>query len=471
MQSSMSFSILWLMLLLVFSTASFFPDSNFFAHVLYSFLGLLSYIFCITTWLRSGNRAVSLFLVFILYMLFSHLGQTLLYSLGFTDKLLSLYDWCSETSVTQMLRFHMLCPAALNVGVAFYFKRHNKNISLFKQIQEYHENTKLNKYQQGFALDALLLSSILFALYSAVKFWQLRQTMSYSDFYDTLSGSNSLFKSISLVLSVTIGIVYVYKCRYQKLIYTSWLLIALIYLIGGSRGSAIPYVGALLVMVPVTHSYLFIGNKKYFWLVLGFVAFSLLSVISSNRTGKLGADALVSDQSVFENAIGTMAEMGGSALPSVLSMEACNFGQLPHYQTNIFFLLACFLPADLVELVTGIPNVQLAREITDYAGSTWSGLGYSCVAEAYVNYGWFGWIWFILYGYVIVLLECSAYKLILQRKYFIASLFIYILCSAIFYARAPIYYVQSAARSCFYLWIIFIIIRLYKSIKYSRNHC
>ncbi len=467
MQSRLTFSILWLLLLLLISTMPFLSDTNFLAHVLYSFLGLFSYIFCILTWLRSGNRAFSLFLVFVLYMLFSHLGQALLYSFGVSDIMLLLYDWCSATSVTQMLRFHMLCPAALNVGVVLYFVKHKKNISLSKQVSGYYENIKLDKSRRELVLDILLFATLLYALYSAVNFWKLRQTMSYAEFYDTLSGSGSLFKSMCITASVTIGLVYVYKCRYQKFIYASWLLIALIYLIGGSRGTAIPYIGALLVAVPVTHSYFFDGNKKYIWLLLAFIAFSFLSVISSNRAGKVGSDALVSNQSILDNAIGTMAEMGGSALPTVLSMEACDSGVLPHYQSNVFFLLACFIPADLVEFITGIPNVQLARIITDYAGSTWSGLGYSCVAEVYVNYGWFGWLWFIFYGYLIVLLECSAYKFILQRKYFIASLFIYILSSSLFYARAPIYYVQGAARGCFYLWILFMIIRLYRTLKQS----
>lgn len=470
MQPSISFPILWLLFTLIISTGFLLPDTSSYAHALYSFLGLLSYIFCITTWLRSGNRAFSLFVIFVLYMMFSHLGQALLYSLGITDRLLGLYDWRSETSVTKMLRYHMLCPAALNVGVMLYFRKgKNVVVSLSEQIEGYYANIQSEKRKQGIALEFLLYISLLFALYSAVKFWQVRQTMSYADFYDTLDENGGLSKGIFVVLSVAIGFVFVCKCRHQKLIYSSWLLIALIYLLGGSRGSAIPYVGALIVSVPISHSYFFIGKRKYIWIFLAFIAFSFLSVISSNRTGKVDSNVLVSEQSVLENAINTMAEMGGSALPSVLSIEACDNGILPHHQTNIFFLFACFLPAGLVEIITGLPNIQLARVITDYAGSTWSGLGYSCVAESYVNYGWFGWIWFILYGYVIVFLECTAYKFLIHRKYFIASLFIYILSSALFYARAPIYYVQGSVRVCFYLWIAFMLIKVYKSMTSFQN--
>lgn len=455
--------VLWLIFLLIISTGAFLPDTSFLAHTLYAILGLFSYGYCILTWVRYSNRPFSLFLVFVLYMFFSHLGQALLYSLGVTDTILSLYNWCLEVSVTKMLRFHMLCPAALNIGITFYFLRHYSTVSLQEQINSYSENSNHQCAKQNLGLDVLLFSSLLFALYSSLQFWQIRQSLSYADFYEISASTGSMFKSLSTLLTITLGLVYVFISRYQKIIYASWILIALIYLIGGSRGSAITYVGALLVSVPITHSSYFIGNKKYIWIFLAFVAFSFLSVISSNRTGTVGADALVSDQSIVDNAIGTMSEMGGSALPSVLSMEACDSGVLPHYQTNLFFALACFLPADMVEFLTGMQNVQLARVITDYAGSSRSGLGYSCVAESYVNYGCYGWIWFILYGYVIVALECAAYRLIQQSSYFTASLYIYILSSALFYARAPIYYVQGAVRTCFYLYIVYTLFKLFRS--------
>ena len=391
-------------------------------------------------------------------MMFSHLGQTLLYSFGVPEDLLSLYKWYDRDSITHMLGFHLMCPAALNLGTTIYFYRNGNFLSIHQQILNRTQVISDNKCHEPL-LDLVLIISLLFAAYKAVEFWTIRRTLSYADYFESRTVDGGFFVVVPLILSIVLSIRYVLIGKYRKYIYSVWGAIILIYMIGGSRSAVIPYIGVFSVMLPMTHPHLFTRKKIFLWLVVVFFAFAMLSIISTNRTETVSTAVLASNQSILTSAMDTMAEMGGSALTTVLSIQAVDSGVLPHYQTNLFFILACILPASFVEFITGMDNIQLAAWITDYAGSNWSGLGYSCVAEAYVNYGTIGWIWFIVYGFVITWMECYAYKNIAKGNYFIPALFLYILASAIFYARAEIYSYQGAVRYCFYIWIIYMFLR------------
>lgn len=65
------------------------------------------------------------------------------------------------------------------------------------------------------------------------------------------------------------------------------------------------------------------------------------------------------------------------------------------------------------------------------------GFGFSYIAEAYLNYGWFGWIFILLYGILIARLENMAYQDIMNGCFFKITFLLW-LAKQVFFARADL---------------------------------
>lgn len=441
-------SVLWLLGLIILSGCNL--TGSILVHNVYTLCGLISYILCLRNWLKSGNQLVSLYAIFVLYMMMSHIGQSLLYLFNMPANFLAVYSWCSFDSITEYLKYHMLCAAALNVGTVYCLSKPGSVLPNDLRIQSCREHG--SECSGSFVWDVILIGCLFYVVYTAVHFLILRQSLDYADYFEQRS-AGSFIKSLPRSISIVVGLWYVYTNRYRKFVYSIWAFCILAYMVGGSRGTAISYIGSMAISFPLIYPQLFAKRRMIYWIAGGVLAFSMLSVISANRSSSLGANSLSSTEGVLMNAAGSMSEMGGSAKTAVFSMEAIKSGQIPHWQTNLYFLLASVFPASLVQGL-GLPDVELAGWVTEYAGSTWSGLGYSCVAESFVNYGWLGWIWFILYGWFISFAENYIHRGWASGKYLVPCLLAFYLCAQIFYARAEIYHSQSAARFCIYTYLL-----------------
>lgn len=448
--SSKYSSVIWLMALLALAFCGL-PDNSVIVNNIYVILGTVSYVFCLYNWLKSGNKIISIYAIFVLYMMMSHLGQSLLSLIAVPEELLDIYNRFQLDALTKYHRYQMLCAAALNVGTVYALSK-SGNVLPYKECVEACKNNQ-SGWKNDFFLDALLFLSLAYSAYKAVSFIILRQTVDYAEFFEQRSGGNMIF-SIIRYLSLLLGLRYVYINRYRNFVYGIWTFLILAYMIGGSRGTAISYVACMALTLPITMPSLFIKRRMVYWLVGGIFVFSLLSVISANRSSVLSSGSLSSGEGLAVNVYSTMSEMGGSAKTVVYSMQAIERNDIPHYQTNLYFLLAIPLPASVVKSL-GLSDVQLAGWVTDYAGSYWSGLGYSCIAESFVNYGWFGWLWFILYGFFITYAECYIHRRWAKRDMFVPGLLAIYLAVQIFYARAEIYHSQGTARFCFYIYLIY----------------
>lgn len=442
-------SIIWLIALIILSVFNL--PRTIYVHNIYTILGLASYLFCLRNWLSSGNSIISLYAVFVVYMMMSHIGQSLLFMINMPDMLLDVYSWCNMDSIIDYLRYHMLCSAALNTGTVMYLSRMKTEVSYVERVEacrSYSPTT--NQYR---IWDVVLIASLLYMIFLAVKFISLRQSMDYADYFEQRSAS-AFITSLPKCFSIVIGLWYVYINKYRKFIVSVWVFCTFAYMIGGSRGTAISYVGALVLTMPLIYPQLFTRRRMLYWIIGGLFAFSLMSVISASRTSNLGVGGGSSSQGFLLNLAGSISEMGGSAKTAVFSMDAITKGFIPYWQTNLYFFLAIIFPASWVQSI-GLPDVELAAWVTEYAGSTWSGLGYSCVAESFVNYGWYGWAWFILYGIFIAFAENYIHKKWALGSYFVPCLLAFYLTTQIFYARAEIYHSQSAARFCVYAYILY----------------
>ena len=107
-------AILWLGV--CFGINGVFHDRSLASHQVLVSCTLASYVMCIFNWVKCGNRALSLYNFFVLYMMLSNLGQSILFLFGFPGDYMIVYSRYSLDQINELLRFQLLCVAGLNLG-------------------------------------------------------------------------------------------------------------------------------------------------------------------------------------------------------------------------------------------------------------------------------------------------------------------------------------------------------------------
>lgn len=436
-------AICWLILVCIIATSV--AGANLFVHNLFVTLCLLSYTLCYYSWLARGGKLLSFYVFFVTYCLFSNLGQSLLDTFGLTNLIVgaNMYDLHGYESVNNMLRFQSTCIAALNLGTILYTGKSNNVVSQKQLNDAYVINQPKWKYDS--ILDFILVICICFFTYQGLKMLILRQTLDYAAFFEMGRGQtqNRLTNYMDM-LTIMLSLRCIFKGRRLKLIYGFYIISILIYMYVGARGLAIRYVATFLVTLPMVKPNLF---KKKFWVIwfMGFiVSFSVLSVISNSRSSVLGS-GFADNGGLKENIIGTIAEMGMSERPAIITIEAIDAGQR-HYQTIASTILKALIPLSSQTSFCRRNSVALGDWVSHYVGSYHSGLGYSIVAEAYMNFDKFGWIFFLLWGYFICYAENRAYKNLLRGTFLWPIWQLTIVCTMVVFARGQFDHVQEVLR-------------------------
>lgn len=428
-------------------------------HNILTILNLFGYLLCMYSWIACGNRAISIYNLFILYALLSNLGQSILFLCSVHWTLLSVYINSTIAEVNYMLAFQLLCIAALNLGATTYNYKRKNCISIQEQVAHYSKarpsmyNAKVEPILMG-----LLFISLAYILMMALKMLLLRQSVDYGDLYAIKAGWGGFYGQIIGVLSLVLCLRFIFRKRYIKIIY-SWLVTLIcIYMVVGTRSLMLPYLSILVITLPVTYPQFF--KKKYIpvWIGLFIIGFTLLGVVSAYRQSSIDAASLSTGNSFWDYFIDTISEMGMSTRTSLLTIEAINNG-FPTHQTILNTIINAFVPfVSNVEWIKA-EYISCSTWVTDYAQSYHSGLGYCFIAEAYMNYGKYGWIILLAYGWFLAYGENTAYRRIMQGKYLYALILLVILSRQVFFARGQFDLIGGTIRISIYLSIIWFMIK------------
>ena len=445
------FAIIWMVAALVLFYANL-SISTEAAHNLFATGCLLSYLLCLRNWLKSGCRGASLYVFFVSYAFMCNMGQSVLYLFRVPDDLLPVYFLHSFVSIVEMLKFQFLCIAALNLGTVLYIHKTYRCVNIEDQRIAYEskaiESTSRDKY-----LDFLMYFSLLYILYHCVVMFQMRQSMGYMEFFEAGRGqSEDAIYTLVDFLSVLLGLRNIFKKRHVKFTYVVYALCVVIYMIVGSRGLSMRYLAVIFSTLPITYPNLF--QKKYYvaWIVGVVFGFAGLSVISDTRSSSLSASSFVTDSSIGMSALSAVSEMGYSERPAIITMEAVDGGYRRH-QTILVQVIKVLVPFSGNLSVIKSENMALGNWVTDYVESN-SGLGSSIIAEAYMNYGKFGWIFFILWGWIIAYGENEAYRRLMYGNSLYALWFLTLLSTGILLARSEILRLTGVGRYGLYLWLM-----------------
>lgn len=450
--SSPLFAFLWLVIALFFYYGS--DGSSMSYHNSMTWLALVSYIFSLACWLIRGNRMFSLFTLFVVYAIFSNLGQSLLYSFGLEIPLSKLYLNYSTQSLCTMLKYQYLCAAGFYFGVCMYLRFSYRNVTQYS-VSDYYLN--INPSKSHTTLDSFLLVLLYVCLIAVFYFtiYQLimRQSMSYDELYE----SRDLLHGPFVFGSIVLGLYFIFTKRHVSIVLLFWTWYILAYFMAGTRSMAIIYVGVLFLTLPIVKPNWFGRKTSYLWILVGVMGIAGLSVISELRTGTLGEMSSSSEMEMGMALFNSVAEMGASEYPTMITIDEIKMG-FPHSQTILYHLLLGFFPASVLNLV--VPSnwtIQLGTWATEAVASDYNELGYSWIAESYMNYGSFGWLFIAIYGWFIVMAENYSLRRIKNGQYLLALCLIALLCRQIFFARGQISLCLPFYRNSIYLLIISLI--------------
>lgn len=427
----------------------------------------LTYFMCLYTWVSKGNRVFSLFVFFVVFSLFYNTGQSFIYALSEDSTLLYVYNNYTIADVCYMLKFQLLCISGFFLGESLCLRKQKNNIShnelvAFYQQKKIYYSSRDNRLFILFQVCAFVV--FLFTIYQLL----LRQTMSYSDLYENRETVSPYF-SFGAIL---IGLYFIYQKKHTKLILIFYVWCVLAYTMAGTRSMAIAYVGALWLVTPMVYPKYF--KKKYYpiLLVVALLGVASISIVSQMRTNELGSGASL-DTGEMGPIVASIREMGISQVPTMITIE--HFSEQGYSQTILYFLCLSICPSFILNEITPESwQLRIGSWATDVSNTTFTQWGSSWIAEAYINYGEFGWIFMLIYGYIIAYAENVALRRITRGKYLIALCALICLCKQLFYARAEICLLTDYFKPCMYIGIIWLLfhkrnIKAYENSNISRG--
>lgn len=452
-----NFPLIWFFACL--SLSLFYPAfNNDLEQLWFTVASTISYVLCIYHWVKCGNRITSLFCFFIVYCFFSNAGQSLLYALRFPDEFLPVYHLHSMADICRMLRYQAIAAAALFLGSASLLNsKHNKGS---QNLVSCYSSSEWNSTIPSPFLRFLFVLTSIFMLYTAVNMLTMRHVMDYSEFY--AEGRGSLwgwFGNLISYLNMGLSIYYIMNKHHVKLIYLYLLFLVAVFMITGARSGAIPYVGIIMVMFPLSNPSLF--KRKYIpvWIAVVLSFMILMNLIQMNRTYTLSASDILKPEELIQGVTGAVSEMGLSERPPIITISAVESGSTPHYQTILAGLIQAFIPFSSHFTFVEENTLALTTWVTDYIGEDRFGLGYSFIAETYMNYGRFGVIFCLIYGYLIAFLEIKAYQGFSEHKFLLPIIILIFLCIQVFWARGKFASCINYLRWCEILGIFYLFIK------------
>ena len=445
----------WLGLVLVLSSLYPHGDSKI-EHNIFTVMTAMSYVFCLVNWCKNC-RFISLYVFFVLYCLFSNIGQSILFVFQVPEEFLSCYFYHSLIEINLMLRFQASCIAALNFGTCLFVRDPIKCVKLEEQ-QQWYKRTVLPGKDAPSIMTAFLYIAMITAVVTMTRMVIMKSTMNYADFFEAGRGQGKGLLHRLYLYYLLICVVY-FTVRYDRKVLIFFVVggMVVVQLLTGARGLSLPYIGALMIVLPITNPELFKKRYWFLWLVVVVLFFSSIGLLSSIRSETLSQANVSYEGSVGTNVLNTMSEMGYTERTSILTIDAIDNNSNDHHQTILITIIKALIPfSSQLGWVSG-QYISLGEWVSKYGGSYHSGLGYSCIAEAYMNYGKVGWIFFMIYGYFICYAENTAYRRMIDGKYLYALLLILFLCNMIVYARGQFAHSQEIIRFaeyCFIGWLI-----------------
>lgn len=377
--------------------------------LVFSYLGLFSLIFSIATWAILRKEIICPYVFYLLACYIFMYGQCLLWALSLEFEYKDLFKWYTPEEIFLGQVFSLLCLLALHLGAIISAKDNSK------QFNELDDNPLINKNQLDLSFQAIKITAwILFAvsvvpfLYNTINNVVYVINNSYHSMYERPANTGRLGSMMSILEAFFIPSLFMLLIAYQKKRSITAFVLCLCVLYIASQFVIGLRSFAFLVFITFICAwhYLIKPFKSRHIIILVIVAYLLLSVgtiIASTRnlTDRSFSDYIESYKAASEEAnpaVTLIAELGWTMGNTIEVMKQIPANYDFRYGSSYLF-----------SLTTVIPNLGFwsVHPATQYAQlGTWLqgvmgidfGPGFSPIAEAYTNFGWFGTIFMVFEG-------------------------------------------------------------------------
>lgn len=425
--------------------------------------GLLQLIVSTLSWRNNGKSIISPYYFFLIALYLFSFGQSLLYPFNLVCEKRDLYESYSlyyGFSVKDIYLAQIQTLLMLNVfhiaGLKYSTKINYSSGSAISKASG--QNNRLK--QIGWVLFAI---SIIPFSYDTIMDMITSMTMGYRALYEAeakigIANSAKFIAAYFIPSIICLFIAYRHNKSIRKFLTVIVLGVSIAYLIIGGRSNAVILLGLIVIL----YQYLVKPFSKKVLLV-GFVGafffLQILSYIANTRN-----DVSVNSSSTIElsdnAAVEAISEMGWSQFCLIKSMQFVPSKEDFRYGRSYIFAFTSIIPnLGFWPIHPAKKESNLGDWLTDTLGTTF-GTGFSMCAEAWVNFGVFGFLIFYLWGALLGSIFGRIEKVISEEDIallaFLLVLFWFCLkiprnaflnvVRAVFYYAAPIYIVCNNFR-------------------------
>ena len=375
------------------------------------FAGLLIVIqFAVTIWsiYTIQKEATSLYAFCIITLYFFCLFIIPLYAFFYEDALMRL-NKMSFLIVDEKMLFHSGC-LSLIFSNCFYIGGilglETKEEKEKKYMEVSKEETDLQMVYIKKIGWFLFFVSVIPFLYKTVTDFAIRQTEGYTALYHQtkLIGINKIFTEIGSFFIPGITCLMIAYSSNKK--FRNWFVGMFSIMIVFSLYKGIRYTAIAYVMVLTKYYDLFIkrisGRMLLIIVICTFITLPILSSIAKNRneTDKVFVSYFNDAYTNFkENSFNSLSEIGGSIFPLIAVQEFVPEYYPYRHGSSYGYALLTLIPN------LGFWDIHPAKK---NAIDNWLegllevtyGTGFSCIAEAYLNFAWYGFAFMIFLGWL-----------------------------------------------------------------------
>ena len=364
--------------------------------------GLL--IVSVWTYYFISSEFISTYMLFLLLLFLFSFGQSLLMPFGLLsiERNLLSFKYVSAIQLLEAQKYTLVCLACFHLGALIQYN--NKKIT---NGNFFSFSNKVVRYT-SYIIVIITSPAYVYRIWGYMsKFGSSGYNSIYSDTSSSMNGiviivSNLFFAGSFLLL---------YSYREKKIarlnLYFFIVLSVLPFLFSGKR---IDFMATILCLILFQNYFVKKINVKSSmkYIVIGIVLLLILGAISSLRTvGEYSLAEVINyivtegpKKNIFTDVI---AELGGSMGPTIGIMQLISIGSFQYrYGNTFFFSLVSVIPSlGLWDTSFVDHQTSLANSLTEALGLNF-GSGFSIVAESYLNFGIFGIVFFILFGFCLL---------------------------------------------------------------------
>ena len=367
-------------------------------------VGLFQFAVSFLSWNAAGKKLISPYFIFLSVSYFFLFGQSLLYPFDLICEERDLYETYSVMygfSVDDIYRAQL--QTLLMLGVFHIAGLRSVTKSRKRSVGEVNADVRKDNRILRMRNVGWLLFVVSFVPFVYDTIADMLQSMTYG--YGTLYGTNikvgwentiAFVAALFVPSVICLFIVYKNNKPVRSFLTLLLLLVVIAILMTGGRSNAV----ILLCLLAVLYQYLVKPFSKKMLLVGavgGFFFLQVLAYIAETRTSAHGFQ--VDNTAVTDNAaVSAVAEMGWSQFCLIESMQIVPEKENFRYGKSYLYALTTVVPnMGFWEYHPAKKEANLGEWLTDTLGTTF-GTGFSMAAEAWVNWGTFGFLIFYIWG-------------------------------------------------------------------------